>query len=303
MVGYSGAGVFTQSGGTVTTPNIYLGNNIDSGSTGAYTLSGGTVSASNLSIGAPATGTFTQSGGAATLSSGLYLGGGPTGIGTYNLSGTGNPLGADGRPGLQLYWQRRHGNVQPVGRNQHRQPALYISATIPPARPPTSSAAPATCRPPTSMSATLRPRRHCSNRPAARTRTNYLSISSGGTYQLAGGRCKSATRGLVDQGTFNGTAAGHRGQCDAAPAASWTSPRGPEKHRRHVGHRGGQRAAVVARRNERVELRQLHSPGLLHTAGSTLNVPAGKAFCGWGSINDPVACQGTITASAAAPSI
>ena len=37
------------------------------------------------------------------------------------------------------------------------------------------------------------------------------------------------------------------------------------------------------------------SLGMTHVAGTTLNVPAGQGFAGTGSINDPVACQGTIT--------
>ena len=40
------------------------------------------------------------------------------------------------------------------------------------------------------------------------------------------------------------------------------------------------------------------SLGLTHTAGTTLVVPAGQGFGGWGSISDPVNCQGTITAGA-----
>ena len=35
----------------------------------------------------------------------------------------------------------------------------------------------------------------------------------------------------------------------------------------------------------------------VHVAGTTLTVPAGKGFGGWGSINDPVVCQGTIAAA------
>ena len=35
---------------------------------------------------------------------------------------------------------------------------------------------------------------------------------------------------------------------------------------------------------------------MTHTAGLTLVVPAGNGFAGTGSINDPVACQGTIAA-------
>ena len=37
--------------------------------------------------------------------------------------------------------------------------------------------------------------------------------------------------------------------------------------------------------------------GLTHTLGTTLTVPAGQGFGGSGSINDPVNCQGTITAT------
>ena len=40
--------------------------------------------------------------------------------------------------------------------------------------------------------------------------------------------------------------------------------------------------------------------GLTHTAGTTLNVPAGQGFAGQGSISDAVVCQGTITAASTA---
>ena len=218
VVGYSGAGVFTQSGGTVTTPNIYVGNNIDSGSTGAYTLSGGTVSASNLYMVAPATGTFTQSGGAATLSSGLYLGGGPTGIGTYNLSGTGTlsaPTKAWATTILAAAARERStSRAEPTP-----SAAIYISATIPPARPPTSSAAPATYRPRTSMSPTLRPRRHCSNRPAARTRpTTFPSAAAARTScPAARDSRESGTRRRRDLSARRGHAHHQRKPCQPGP--------------------------------------------------------------------------------------
>ena len=37
--------------------------------------------------------------------------------------------------------------------------------------------------------------------------------------------------------------------------------------------------------------------GLTHTLGTTLSVPAGQGFGGWGTITDPVNCQGTIIAT------
>ena len=65
---------------------------------------------------------------------------------------------------------------------------LSISATTPAAAARTTSAAAASCRPRANTSATVRAPRHCSSRPAARTRSRCLSIGSGGTYLLAGRR-------------------------------------------------------------------------------------------------------------------
>ncbi|MHB8258289.1 MAG: hypothetical protein ACYDE0_13800, partial [Acidiferrobacterales bacterium] len=86
-VGNSGTGTFTQSGGTDTTGNLYLG--FDYGGSGNYALSGtGSLSASYEYVGDSGTGTFTQSGGTNTVSENLFLG--ENGSGTYALSGTGS---------------------------------------------------------------------------------------------------------------------------------------------------------------------------------------------------------------------
>ena len=45
------------------------------------------------------------------------------------------------------------------------------------------------------------------------------------------------------------------------------------------------------------ELAGFSTLGLTHTVGTTLAVPAGQGFSGSGTINDPVNCQGTITAA------
>ena len=86
-VGLSGAGTFTQWGGTNSSSYVYLGNN--SGSNGSYTLTGsGVLSASGEYVGLSGTGTFTQYGGT-NSSTYLYLGTGSSSIGSYNLSGSG----------------------------------------------------------------------------------------------------------------------------------------------------------------------------------------------------------------------
>jgi autotransporter-associated beta strand protein len=83
-VGYSGAGSFTQSGGTNSVSNtLYLGYS----SSGAYTLSAGSLSAANVYLGYSGTGSFTQSGGTNSVSNILELGYNAGDSGTYTLNG------------------------------------------------------------------------------------------------------------------------------------------------------------------------------------------------------------------------
>ena len=92
MVGYSGTGTFTQSGGTNNLGSfalLYLGYN--SGSNGTYTLSSGSLYANGETVGYSGTGTFTQCGGTNTLGSyGSLVIGDTSGNGTYRLSGSGS---------------------------------------------------------------------------------------------------------------------------------------------------------------------------------------------------------------------
>jgi hypothetical protein len=88
---FGGAGIFEQSGGTNTIlwPYTLLVGSTDF-STGTYVLSGtGVLSGWNENIGCDGTGYFNQSGGANTTTY-LGIGGGPTGGGTYTLTGNGS---------------------------------------------------------------------------------------------------------------------------------------------------------------------------------------------------------------------
>ena len=89
VVGSTGTGAFTHSGGTNTVNNyLYLGYN--SGSNGSYALSGtGSLSAYQEFIGYSGAGAFTQSGGTNTVNY-LYLGSNSGSNGTYSLSGSGS---------------------------------------------------------------------------------------------------------------------------------------------------------------------------------------------------------------------
>jgi fibronectin-binding autotransporter adhesin len=83
-VGASGTGIFTQTGGTNSASNLFLG--YDVGSSGNYSFGGGLLSSGGLYVGYSGSGSFTQSGG--TNSSGsLYLGYLSDSIGTYDLRG------------------------------------------------------------------------------------------------------------------------------------------------------------------------------------------------------------------------
>ena len=87
-IGYDGAGVFTQTGGTHTVPvPLYLGYNADGN--GTYNLGLGSLGGSTEYVGYNGSGYFSQTGGVQTLSSfnGLFVGYGNGSSGTYSLSG------------------------------------------------------------------------------------------------------------------------------------------------------------------------------------------------------------------------
>jgi autotransporter-associated beta strand protein len=92
-IGFSGAGTFTQTGGTNSTslyPHLSLQLGYNTGSSGTYDLSGtGQLSADFEDIGGYGTGTFTQTDGTNSITTDLYIGDGFGSRGTYNLSGTG----------------------------------------------------------------------------------------------------------------------------------------------------------------------------------------------------------------------
>src|SRR5205823_7036908 len=90
-IGYSGAGTFSQTGGTNTINNDALVLGYNAFSSGLYTLAGSgalaiTGASGNEIIGKDGLGTFIQTGGTHTISNGLYIGSGGSSSGVYTLS-------------------------------------------------------------------------------------------------------------------------------------------------------------------------------------------------------------------------
>ena len=115
VVGLSGTGILTQSGGTNSTGvggGVWIGSN--SGSSGAYNLNGsGLLSAFGEFVGYSGAGTFAQSGGTNSVGYWVLNIGTSGGSGTYNLSGTG--LVSAGLQHIPRLLRRR--NIQPDWRN------------------------------------------------------------------------------------------------------------------------------------------------------------------------------------------
>ena len=84
-VGFYGQGSFIQNGGSFTTNGRPL--SLGGSGVGVYTLSGGTLTTSTTYAGDSGTGSFTQSGGLHTTGTLILTGNGPNGVGTYALNG------------------------------------------------------------------------------------------------------------------------------------------------------------------------------------------------------------------------
>jgi hypothetical protein len=107
VVGGTGTGTVTQSGGTVTIKSgptmggLEIGRS--AGGSGSYTMSGGELNVDREALGSSAymlvgnagTGAFTQTGGAVSVEGTLTLGFSTGGSGTYDLSGGGSTLDAE----------------------------------------------------------------------------------------------------------------------------------------------------------------------------------------------------------------
>ena len=290
-MGGSGTGNFIQSGGT-NNGSVTLGS--DAGSSGSYNLSGsGLLSAGgNQYVGDSGAGAFTHSGGTNSVGGDLYLGSNPGSSGSYSLGDSGllSTGGSEyvGYSGTGTF--THSGGTNTVGGN------LYLGSN-------SGSSGTYILSGSGLLSAT---NEYLACNPGATAllqqtggtnATGFLSIGSGGQYQFGGGALQITGPGLTNQGvlTFGGTAS-LSGGADCIIDLSQASLQNAGSLSVSMG--ANSLLIVPAGFNTATGFSSYSSLGLTHTAGTTLAVPAGKGFSGWGSINDPVNCQGTITAAA-----
>ena len=293
-VGYSGAGAFTQSGGTNNcAANFILGYN--PGATGTYSLGGaGTLlTAGDEYVGSSGTGILSQSGGSNTPSS-LYLGSNAGGSGSYNLSG-GAALHHD-----RLHRQFGRGKPLPVGRNPHglRHPVSRVQLGASGAY---NLSGTGQLTAPTEYVGYVSAASASFQQSGGTNATADLSIGAGGQYQLAGGTLQVGGP-LVNQGVFEG--GNSPATLDATGLVDLTAGTWKNLGNLSVNMGANSLLIVPAGFNPATGFAGYSSLGMTHTAGTPLSVSAGTTISGAGSIGDPVACQGTITpGGGASPSI
>ena len=290
-VGYSGTGAFSQSGGSNSLEYLYVGYNggsggtyvqssgsnavsqtlylgYNAGSSGTYTLRAGQLSVSRYGtqVGYTGVGTFIQSGGTVTSASNLTIGNQSGSNGTYDLSGDG-VVTITGKAGaLNLgYHSGTSGTCRMSGSSQLSASAEYVG------RDPGATA--------------------LFEQSGGTNTTKLLSIGTGGQYRLSGGTLQ-INGGVLNNGSFDGgtspaTISGANCILDFSTGV-WTNMSATSVSM------GANSLTILP---VGFALGSYTSSGLTHTVGTALVVPAGQGFGGYGSINDPVTCQGTITAA------
>jgi autotransporter-associated beta strand protein len=302
-VGFYGTGSFSQSGGLNTighdndSEGLYLG--YQASSSGTYNLSNGQLSVTSNGadasevIGQLGTGSFTQSGGTNSISgsfagSTLNLGFAASSSGSYTLSssglltlagteriglnGTGTFVQSGGQnlPGTLIlgFAASSHGNYS-LGAGGLLSATNEIIGNSPTASALFQQSGG------TNVVATL------------------LSIGSGGRYVLGGGTLQAA--GIVNAGVFDGN--NSSGTLMANGVVDMTSGTWTNLGATAVSMAANSLLIVPAGFNTSTAFGSYSTLGLTYTLGSSLNVPAGTTISSGGlSINDPVSCQGTISA-------
>lgn len=111
-LGYHGIGSYTQTAGTNDLTTLRVGKY--AGAEGTYNLTGGRLNTGLVEIGPSGTGTLNNSGGEHYMTNNLYIGTYGSGVGTYELGGTGYlsaPKEFLGNEGTATFNQRGGGNT------------------------------------------------------------------------------------------------------------------------------------------------------------------------------------------------
>ena len=279
-IGYGGTGTFTQSGGT---NDLHYGGCVlgfGTNGSGTYNLSGsGQMSAYELVVGWAGTGTFEQTGGTNTLILQLELENG-----MYNLSGTGqlsapredinnSDTGFTQSGGTNTisgdFRVRHEGTYNLGGTGQLSAPFEYIGDSG-------------------------QFEEGLFRQTGGTNKTSYLYIDNLGRYELGGGTLE-ITSGFSNQGVFDGSGGGSLLLNSTNCLVDFTQ--GTFQNAKSISLNIGANSLIIVPAGfDTTVFGSYTCTGLTHIAGTTLNLAEGQGFGGSGSINDPVNCQGTITA-------
>jgi T5SS/PEP-CTERM-associated repeat protein len=300
-VGQSGTGTFAQSGGSAnfsgntSVASLYVGYN--AGSSGTYTLSGAAQLSANRDeyVGYAGSGSFVQGGNSVnsiTSTSRLLVGYNAGSNGTYTLNDAGSLSMADlyvGSAGtgtftqnggtVTIFNQTGYTNVLALGsgtggNGTYNLGAGQLSAPVQDVG--SNSAATASF-----------------NQSGGTNAVTYvLFIGSGGRYALNGGALQVGT-GLQNLGVFDG--GNSPGTLVANCMVDLTT--GTWQNLSSTTFTLGTNSLLIVPPgfDPGTMLGAGSSIPFVHTAGTTLSVPAGQGFIGTGTIRDPVNCQGSIS--------
>ena len=259
-----GAAALQLTAGSLYTTNQYVGYS----GTGVLSQSGGTNSLSNglcLGYGTGANGSYNLTGGSLAASAGSEVVGG-SGTGTFTQSGGTNSawglyLGSDSG-GSGTY------NLSQAGVLSTAAESVGAGYNVP----------------------VLFQQTGGSNSAYWLTMggSNDRYVLSGGTLQVNGG--------LQSSGVFDG--GGGTGTLSVGPSAIADFSRGSLVNAASMSVAVAPDSLLIVPANFDLTkgFGALANSGMVHVAGGTLSVAPGQGFCGYGSINDFVSCQGTVAA-------
>jgi autotransporter-associated beta strand protein len=271
-IGYSGSGTFTQTSGMNSVAgSVYLGYN--TAASGSYSLSGGAISAGSLYVGYSGTGTLTQASGANVNAGALYIGANGGASGSYSFANTAlaanyESIGPSGSGSLiQTGGTNSTGSLNVGGNGSYvfNGSGLITAGNE-------------------NIGGTFQ-------QTSGINSAGGLSIGGGGRYLLAGGSL--AINGYSSSGTLDG--GNSKAVLSFADSTIYNLAQGTIFNSSSLALSLAPDALVIV--SPRDIFGTLGTLGIVHTAGTTLVVPAGQGFAGNGIITDPINCQGTITAS------
>ncbi len=286
-VGYAGNGVFTQSGGT---NSVYLGFTIGAaaGGSGSYTLSGGSLSAGEEGV---FTGSFAQTGGTNLVpaTSSLNVGCHVADNAAYTLSGSGQlATGSEnvGTSGTGSFTQSGGTNTAvdlSVGEYQLGKASFTLSGSSA-----LLSAGQELLSVGSSSTATF-------TQSGGMNAANFLSIGAGTRYQLGGGTLQ-LNGGLCVQGTLDGQGSASPIIVASGSLVNLTTASIVNARSLSLSVGPGSLVILGPGMNPATTFGSFSNYGMTLTGGTTLVIGPGQGFSGWGPINDPINCQGTISA-------